>query len=420
MSCRRRVVVTGLGVVCPLGSDLATLRHALREGRSAVRPIRGFDAAALPVRIAAELDGFDARNYLDKKDRKLLKMMARVVQIAVAASRLALDDAQLKTPLADPNRLSVVFGIGTIPGDPADLGPACRASFDSARGTIDLKKWGREGMAELPPMWMLNHVPNMASCHVSILHDARGPNNTITQSDVAGLLALGEAMNVIQREAADVVLAGGADTRTSVIPMIRYPMFVQVSHHQDPPWATPRPFDRDRDGTVLGEGGCVMVLEELDHARARRARIYGELVGFAAGFDRGRSGQGFSRVIHTALQRAELEADQLDQVNAHAPGTREDDAWEARALAGVSAPVVAIKSYLGNLGTGASSTELAASLVGLVEGWRPATLNHDNTDPDCPVWVARHVEAIQRDYVLKLSATEQGQCAALVVRRWAD
>lgn len=415
MSRTRRVVVTGVGVVCPLGLDLATFRQALRDRRSAVRPIRAFDASALPVRIAAEIDGFDAKNYLEKKDRKSLKMMAHTVQLAVAAARLALTDAALKTPLADPNRLGVVFGIGAIPGELPDLGPACRVSFDPALGAIDQRKWGKEGMAELPPMWMLNHVPNMASCHVSILHDARGPNNTITQSDVAGLLALSEAVNVIQREAADVVLAGGTDTRAPLAAMIRYPLFTQMSRLEE---ATPRPFDAKRDGTVMGDGGAVLVLEELEYARGRGARIYAEVLGHAAGFDQSRDGAGLARVVRQAMERAGVGVAEIDHVNAHAPGTAEDDEWEARGLASVPVPVVAVKSYFGNLGTGASSAELAASLVGMAEGWRPGTLNHDETDPRCPVNVARELAAVRGPCVLKVSGTEMGQCAAMVLRRW--
>jgi 3-oxoacyl-[acyl-carrier-protein] synthase II len=417
MSRTRRVVVTGVGVVCPLGLDLATFRRGLLDRVSGIRPVRAFDASALPVRLAGELEGFDARNYLEKKDRKSLKMMAYMVQLAVAASRLALDDAALKTPLADPDRLGVSFGIGTIPGQLADLGPASRASFDPALGAIDNRRWGKEGMAELPPMWMLNHVPNMASCHVSILHDARGPNNTITQSDAASLLALGEAVNVIQREAADVVLAGGVDTRAPLVAMIRYPLFTQMSRLES---ATPRPFDARRDGTVMGDGGAVLVLEELGHAQGRGARIYAELLGYAAGFDRGRGGDGLARVVRQAMERAGVGAGEIDHVNAHAPGTTEDDEWEARGLADVAAPVVAMKSYFGNLGAGAAAAELAASLLGMAEGWRPGTLNHDETDPGCPVDVARETASARAPCVLKVSGTEQGQCAAMVLRRWGE
>ncbi|MFM7150247.1 MAG: beta-ketoacyl synthase N-terminal-like domain-containing protein, partial [Gemmataceae bacterium] len=190
MPHRRRIVLTGMGVVSPLGLDRTTFVEALRQRRSGLRAIRHFDATGLPIRIAGELPNFQGRNYLQKKDRKLLKMMAPTVQQAVASARLAIDDAGLKIDDSDPSRLGVVLGIGIIPGEIMDLGPAAHASFDQEADRLDLRRWGHEGMAEMQPMWMLNHVPNMSACHVSILNNAQGPNNTITQSDVASLLAV--------------------------------------------------------------------------------------------------------------------------------------------------------------------------------------------------------------------------------------
>lgn len=420
MSHNRRVVLTGMGVISPLGLDLATFRARLREGKNAVRSIRAFDPSGLPIRIAAELDQFDPRHYLEKKDRKSLKMMAPTVQLAVAAARLAMDDARLPPLSVDPCRLGVAFGVGTVPGALADLGPASRASFDPTKGAIDLNRWGTDGMAQMAPMWMLNHVPNMAACHVSILHNAQGPNNTITQSDAASLLALGEAVNVIQRDAADVLLAGGADIRAALVPMIRYPLFTSMSRRNEEPDRTPRPFDLDRDGQVMGDGSSVLIVEELQHARRRQAHIYAEVLGFAAGFDHGRTGAGLARVIRLALDRAGLSAQELDHLNAHAPGTIQDDRWEAlgiaKALGDLSIPVLAVKSYFGNLGTASSSTELLASVLSLQEGWRPATVNHENTDPQCPILVARDPAPARTPFLLKIAATEIGQCAALVLR----
>jgi 3-oxoacyl-[acyl-carrier-protein] synthase II len=166
----------------------------------------------------------------------------------------------------------------------------------------------------------------------------------------------------------------------------------------------------------------VIVVEELQHARDRGARIYAEVLSFASGFDRGRTGCGLARIIGTALERAGVGPDDLDHVNAHAPGTTDDDAWEARGIAAALGEgrvgVLAVKSYLGNLGPGASAVELAASVLGLAEGWRPGTLNHEETDPECPVSVLREPGAVRRPHVLKLAGTDMGQCAAIVLRRW--
>jgi 3-oxoacyl-[acyl-carrier-protein] synthase II len=375
MSSSRRVVLTGMGVVCPLGLDAPSFAQALRAGRSGVRAIRSFDAGALPVRIGGEIDGFDARNYLEKKDRKQLKMMVRTIQLGVAAARLAVDDSRIDLAAIDPARFGVCFGTGTIPGELIDLALATRASLDESTGKIDLHRWGRDAMPTIPPMWMLNHCPNMQACHVSILHNARGPNNTITQSAAASLLALGEAFRIIERGAAEIMLTGGADTRINPISFLRYSLFSQLSHRNDEPEKACRPFDRQRDGQVLAEGGTMLILEEREQARRRGARIYGEVVGFGSAF-----------------------------------GLRE-------ALEDTPVPVLAVKSYMGNLGTGASTTELAASLLALGEGVMPGTLNHDQPDPDCPVLVAREPRAVTRPCVLKVACTELGQCAAVVVRK---
>jgi 3-oxoacyl-[acyl-carrier-protein] synthase II len=269
---------------------------------------------------------------------------------------------------------------------------------------------------------MLNHVPNMPACHAAILHDARGPNNTIPQSDVAGLLAIGEALRVLRGGRADVMLAGGADTHTNPLSLVRHYLFSQLSTRNDAPQRACRPFDLQRDGQVLGEGGGIVVLEALEHATARGGRIDAEVLGFGSGFDVGRTGHGLARVIRTALASAQVGPHELDHVNAHAPATRDDDAWEARglhdALAARAVPVVALKSYFGSLGAGAGVIELAGSVVALTDGTLPATLNHERTDPACPVQVVRTPRPIERPCILKVSCTERGQCAAVVLRRW--
>lgn len=415
----RRVVVTGVGLITPIGLTLAAVRAALAAGQTGVRRLQRFDPSGLPVQIAAEVLGFDAREYLDKKDRKALKMMVRTIQLAMAAARLALADARLEAGQVDPTRLGVSAGTGTVPGDLLDLGAAGRASFRPATGRVDLAAWGRDGIPLIPPMWMLNHVPNMPACHISILHNAQGPNNTITQSDMAGLLAVGEAVRVIRRDAADVMLTGGGDTRVDPISVTRYSLFSQLSRRNDDPERACRPFDRGRDGQVLGEGAGVLVLEEREHARRRGARVYAEVLGFAAGFDRGRTGAGLARVVRQALDRAGVAAADLDHVNAHAGGLTETDAWEAVGLCEAigEVPVLAAKSYFGNLSAAGSTAELAVSLLaGLPDGMVPASLNHDVADPACPVAVLRKSRPLRRRHVLKVAGTERGQCAAAVLR----
>lgn len=423
----RRSVITGLGVVSPLGLGAAAYWDALCAGRSGIRTIRNFDASALPVDFGGEIEGFDPKLYLDKKDRKRLNVMPRSIQLAVAAAQLAFDDCGADKERLDPTRFGVEFGVGTIPGEMLELGQAAQLSADLAAGKVDLEKWGAHGLPTIPPMWMLCHVPNMPASHVSILHNAQGPNNSITQSDVAGLLALGEARRILIRGQADFFLVGGADSKINPITMTRHCKFnKKLSHRRDAPAAASRPFDRDRDGMVLGEGGGVFVLEDLDHARQRGARIIAEVVGFGAAFDRQLTGRGLVRAIHAALGEAGIGPGDLDHINAQGYSDVELDAFEARGLREAFAgqteglPVLAVKSYFGNLGSGSASTELAASLLALTHGTRPATLNHERPDPNCPLRVDRQAQAVTRPHVLKIAFTELGQCAAAVVRKWSD
>src|SRR5262245_15847129 len=349
----RRAVLTGMGLVTPLGLGRPALGDALRQGRSAVRPIRSFDASALPVRIAAAIAGFDARDYLERKDRKSLKIMPRAIQLAVAAARLAVQDAGLSAGL-DPERFGVVLGSGTIPSEMTDLGPAAQACLDPASGRINMAAWGLQGLPRIPPMWMLSHVPNMPACHVSILHNAQGPCNSVTQTELGGLLALGEAWRLLVRDRGDVFLVGGADTRLTPVSMVRQCLYGELSRRNEAPAKACRPFDRGRDGVVVGEGGAVLVLEEREHARRRGAAVLAEVVGFAAGFDRDGDGRGLARVIRLALERAGLRPDDIDHVNAHGDGRVAGDIWEARGLHALfgavrpAVPVLAAKSAFGS------------------------------------------------------------------------
>jgi 3-oxoacyl-[acyl-carrier-protein] synthase II len=420
---RRRVVITGLGLVTPIGQGRDSFWLSLERGHSGVRRIQAFDPSSLPTQFGGEVPGFDPKDYLDKKERKHLKMMVRSIQLAVAGAKLAVQDACIDKEQIDPARFGVEFGAAVIPSELGELAAAARASVNG-RALVDLEKWGEVGIPLIPPTWMLNHVPNMMACHVSILHNAQGPNNTITQSDVASLLALGEAYRIIERDKADLILTGGADTKISPISFVRHCLFGKLSRRNDAPEKACRPFERSRDGQVLGEGAGILVIEELEHARRRGASIYAELVGFSTAFDRGCCGRGLARAIHGALAEAGIGVEDIDHVNAHGASTSEGDAWEARAINEVfgdrrsAATVFAPKSYFGDLGAGSGTTELAASLLALDRGGIPPTLNHEETDPACPVTVLRVAQPVTRPYVLKISLTEMGQCAVVVCKKW--
>jgi 3-oxoacyl-[acyl-carrier-protein] synthase II len=421
----RRVVITGVGIVSPLGFDVDTFWRSLVEGRSGVRPIQAFDTSALPVHIAGEIPDFNAKKFLTgKEQRKSLRMMARTIELAVAGAQLALDDGRVDKARLDPTRFGVEFGSGLIASELPELADAAKVSADPEPGHCDLEKWGREGLERIQPLWMLKYLPNMLACHVSILHDAQGPNNSITESDVASLLALGEAYHVLLRGHADFFLVGGAESKLNALSLVRQCLFESLSRRNEEPERACRPFDRGRDGLVLGEGACVFCMEDLDHARRRGARIYAEAVGFGAAFDAKKNGAGIARAISAALTDAGIGPEEVDHVNAHGLSTRDADVWEARGLARAlgdvlpSLPVFAPKSYFGNLGAGGSIMELAGSVLGLAHGLTPGTLNFEEPDPECPVAVLTAPRPVARPYVVKVSFTPMGQCAALVLRRW--
>jgi 3-oxoacyl-[acyl-carrier-protein] synthase II len=417
MKSVRRAVITGIGIVSPLGDSPAALVDNMRQGRSGVARLRSFDPAGLPVQIGAELLDFDAKKFVDKKDRKRLNQMVRTMHLAVAAAQLAVNDA--KTTF-EPPRLGVVFGSSTIPGDLGEMGEAALVAAIDNPPSIDMRRWGDAAIPNVPPTWLLTHIPNMTASHVSIIHNGQGPNNTISQSDAGALMALGEAARMIQTDRADGVLVGGADTRVATINHVRFILSGRLSRRNHDPEGACRPFDRDRDGGVSGEGAGVFLVEERDRAVARGAKIYGEILGVASGMDPDLQGPDLGRVIRTALAQAGIAPADVDHVNAHGSSEVTVDAWEARgiaeAFAGVDIPVVPLKSYFGNLGAGSGLVETAASLVAAEHGCVLPTRNFDHADPHCPVRVLRKLGAARTPYVVKISATELGQCAAAVIR----
>jgi 3-oxoacyl-[acyl-carrier-protein] synthase II len=410
-----------LGTLTPLGVDPLTLFQRLLAGDCAIAPIQAFDTAAMPVRIAAEVSGFEAKTYItDKNQRRALKMMSRPLQFAVSAAALAMsgvDRSQI-----DSTRFGVEFGAGLIPSELPELGEAATLSANAEPASVDLAKWGREGIPAIQPLWMLKYLPNLPAGHISIFHDAQGPNNSITESDAASLIALGEAFRILGRDGADFFLTGGCESKINPVSLVRQCLFEKLSHHHDNPAAACRPYDLHRDGMVLGEGSTVLIAEELGHAQRRGATPLAEMIGFGAAFERDHTGKGLARAIHAALRDADLTPADIGFVIGHATGHPVHDPLEARGLAEVfgpqGVPVYAAKAALGHLGAASGATEVAIGVLALQQGVVPPTLNYTTVDPECPVQVITAPHRITKQAFLKVAYTSLGQCAAAIIKKW--
>ncbi len=430
MATSRRTVITGSGALTPIGNDPAAIWDALAHGRGGVGPISAFNVSHLPFRIAGEVRDFVARKHLDNKNEvekamgKSLKLMARTIQLGLVAAKFAMKDAGLERGQYEPTRFGIVFGTAMIAVEVDDLVAASRVALDNPAKSVDLLAWGEKGIDTIEPTWMLKFLPNMAACHVSVMYDLQGPSNSITEDDVASLNALGEAHRHIGRGQADAFLVGGADSKISLLSLARHVLFLPLSKRNDDPAGACRPFDKERDGMVIGEGATVLVAEELEHAKKRGARILAEVAAFASAFDLKRDGTGLARAIKQALDEAGINPDDLDHVNAHGMGVPVQDAWEARglrlALGGAAdrVPVFAAKGYIGNLGPAGGVTELGLSLLALQQGQLPPTINHRTPDPACPVKVhTQGLRPLSKSHVLKIGFTDLGQCAAVVLKK---
>jgi len=418
---RRRAVVTGLGLITPLGSGPAAFWEALRAGVSGVRRVRAFDPSHLPCQIAGEIPDFNAKAVIEKGYRKSLNAMARPVQLGVVAAQFAMQDIGLKKGDLPPERFGVEFASvmgATELDDLARMGRACSVGPGKP---VDMEKYGRDGVPEMPPMWMLKYLPNMPACHFTILFDAQGPSNTLIPNDAAGVEAVGEALRIVRRGAADFMLVGGCEGKVNPLSMSRFNSFAPLTRDNDHPQTAIRPFDRDASGTCLGEGAGAFGLEELEHAKKRGAKIVAEVVGYAAGMDRKLEGPGLSRVIRNALADAGIQASDVDHVNAHGTGVPQFDAFEARGIAGVfgrEVPVFAPLSRFGNMGGAAGVVELVCSVLALKHGELPGTLNHDNPSDGCPIAVhTGSPRKVAKPYAVKVTYTDLGQCAACVIRK---
>src|SRR6266436_4650434 len=372
---RTRVVVTGMGTVNPIGKNLEEYWHGLIEGRSGASPIERFPTDKLATKFACQVNTFDPQDYIE---RKAAQRMARFSQMAVAASGMALADSGLDLAKEDSFRVGVAMGTGIGAFD------------DMTQGAASFLSKGR-----LNPLYAPTIIPNMAGASVAMQFHIRGPNTTVTTACAASTQTLGDATRMIQHGDADVMLAGGSEASLCEVGISSFNAIRALSTRNDAPEKASRPFDRDRDGFVPGEGAGTLVLESIDHAISRGARIYGEVVGFALTCDAfhqvapDETGEAPARAITLALKDAGVEPKDLDYVNAHGTSTTLNDAGETRALKialGDEAYKVAIsstKSMIGHLLGAAGAVEAIATLLSINRGLIHPTINYDNPEPEC-------------------------------------
>ncbi|MEZ6042348.1 MAG: beta-ketoacyl-[acyl-carrier-protein] synthase family protein [Planctomycetaceae bacterium] len=416
--------MTGVGVVSPIGIGNDRFWDSLVQNRSGIDFLQALPADGLPSAFGAEVRDFDPALHL--RDRKFLKVMSRDIQLGVSSANLAVRDAGIRTGDIDPLRFGVEFGAGRMTCHPAELAAAARACSDANGFNPEL--WNHETLNEIAPLWLLRQLPNMPACHVSIDHNAMGPNNTITCRDASAILALSEAVRVIEAGRADCMIVGACSSNIHPVDVAKFHSFEGLSKRSDDPSRACRPFDFERDGAVVGEGAASFIIESYEHAVRRGADIYAEIIGIGAGCDgKGHAnesgGIGLVRAMESALRRSAIRPDEIGHINAQGKSTQADDIVEARAYHRVmgdsilKVPVTAMKSFVGHFDAGAGAVELAGTLLSLRYGEVPATLNYEVPDPRCRLNVVReHSRRLATRTAISVNRTAMGQSAAAVLR----
>jgi 3-oxoacyl-[acyl-carrier-protein] synthase II len=407
-----RVVVTGMGVVTPLGIGLDAFWNGLVEGRSGVRRITLCDPGESPCKIAAEVPEFAPRDYMEAKEARRI---SRASQFAVAAGRMALADSDLVVDAETCYDIGALIANGS--SSPPDTEAATRTLFE-------------RGFAKFNPFYITGSLPNMPSCQVSIQLGLRGYNTAISTACAAGAQAIGEAAEVIRRGDATAMLAGGAEGPICQLTLASFCAIRALSTRNGDPEGASRPFDQTRDGFVLGEGAGVLVLEQLSHARRRGARIYAELIGYAATCDAYHvtapdpEGDGAARAIVRALAKARISPQQVDYINAHATSTPAGDVAETLAIKrafgeyATSVPISSTKSMIGHLTGAAGAVEAAATIMALKYGVIPPTINLEHPDPQCDLdYVPNRARPAALQIAMSNSFGFGGINAVLVFRR---
>ena len=419
----RRIVVTGMGCVTPLGIDVETLWSALKEGKSGVAETTVFDASNFPTRISAEVRDWDIDSI--GEDPSAWKHRGRHTKFAAGAAKQAVDDAGINGNV-DPRRFGIYLGSGEGQQDFLAFTSMMARALEA--GDLDMAEFTKCGLETLHPTAELEQEPNMPAGYLASMFDAQGPNANCLTACAASSQAVGEAVELIRRGDADVMLSGGTHSMIHPFGVTGFNLLTALSTRNDEPTKASRPFDRNRDGFVLGEGASMLILEELEHAKRRGASIYAEVKGYGSTADAYRitdthpEGRGATNCIRLALADADLPGDAIDYINAHGTSTNVNDKVETLAIKKAfgerahQIPVSSTKSMMGHLIAAAGATELIVCVMALRDGVAPPTINYETPDPDCDLdYVPNEAREISCNAVLSNSFGFGGQNVTLIL-----
>jgi len=411
----RRVVVTGIGIISPVGIGKEKYWSSLIGGLSGIGPVTKFDTSGFPTKIAGEVLDFDPKEYFDRKEAR---RMDRFSQFAVAATKMAIEDAGLSLESANLERAGVILGSGI--GGMETLEEQARVLLE-------------KGPSRVSPFFVPMMICNMASGYVSIHFGFKGPNTTVVTACASGTNAIGDAFKTIQRNDADIMVTGGTEAAISPLAFAGFCAMKAMSTRNDEPSRASRPFDLERDGFVMGEGSGILILEELEYAQKRGAKIYAEIIGYGATADAHHitapapGGEGAAHSMRLALKDGEINAADVDYINAHGTSTDLNDKFETMAINSVfgeSAKEVAIsstKSMTGHLLGAAGAIELIACIMAIDTGIIPPTINYENPDPDCDLdYVPNKAKAKEVKVALSNSLGFGGHNGTLAIKKFID
>jgi 3-oxoacyl-[acyl-carrier-protein] synthase II len=420
----RRVVVTGIGLVTPLGVGTEATWNGLVEGKSGVGPISGFDASALRTQLAADIPDFDPEQFAH---RRVLRSMTRNDQLALAGASLAITDSGLEAT-EDGDRRALFVGSNKEISNPMNIleGSLVARNED---GTVDIRRLGEQASSAFHPLFYVEGLQAASIFYISQAHSLKGANTYFAGTAEAGLQAIGRAYRAVRRGEADVAVAGGFDDASSWWNMTKFDTIGILTQRNDLGAGACRPYDVDRSGTVLGEGSAFLVLEPAEDAEARGARAYGEVVGLGNAYDSRRlitpdpEGGRLAGAIGAALREADASAADVDYVATHGSGTRAGDASEARGLRAAfgddGGPAASsVKPATGHLIGGAGALNAAVAALAIANGVVPPTLNLEHPDPDCDGidWVPREARRTEVRQALAIARGLEGQNVALAIR----